>query len=87
MLLVLDRSAPLTEADVVLMQGIGPALTVANKADLPAAWEPVAPEVLTISAQRGDGIPTLASAIARRLVPEPPPPARVSPSARLRSDT
>ncbi len=73
-LLVLDRAAPLTEADVALMQGIGPALTVANKADLPAAWERVAPEVVTISAQRGDGIPTLASAIARRLVPEPPPP-------------
>ncbi len=72
--LVLDRSEPLTEADLALHETYGRAVVVANKADLPASWRPEGPEILTISAERGDGIEALAAAIARRLVPDPPAP-------------
>ncbi|MGE5756449.1 MAG: GTPase, partial [Planctomycetaceae bacterium] len=73
-LVVLDRSEPLHEADRALLAAHPRGLVVTNKADLPAAWGPGGPEVPTISAQRGDGLEALASAIARRLVPDPPPP-------------
>jgi tRNA modification GTPase len=72
--LVLDRSEPLTDADRALIETHACALVVANKADLAAAWQPDSPEVLTVSAERGDGIGHLASAIARRVVPDPPLP-------------
>ena len=36
-------------------------------------WHPEGPGILAISAERGDGIDMLASAIARRVVPDPPP--------------
>lgn len=72
--LVLDRSEPLTDADRALIADHPTALAVANKADLPAAWDPDPPAALSVSAERGDGIAELASAIGRRLVPEPPPP-------------
>jgi tRNA modification GTPase len=71
--LVLDRSEPLTEADLSLRETYPRALVVANKADLPPAWRPEGAEILTISAERGDGIEALAAAIARRLVPDPHP--------------
>jgi tRNA modification GTPase len=80
-LVVLDRSEPWTETDRALAEageGRGPTstptLTVANKSDLAAAWDPLGPEVATISAERGDGIEALTQALARRLVPTPPPP-------------
>ena len=74
LVVVLDRSEPLTDADRAVIEAFGGGLIVANKADLPAAWEPWAPQVLTISAERGDGIEALTPAIAHRLVPEPQPP-------------
>jgi tRNA modification GTPase len=72
--LVLDLSEPLTEADAALVAGLPSALVVANKADLPAAWEPTGRNMLVISAERGDGMETLMAALAQRLVPEPPGP-------------
>ena len=49
-------------------------MTVANKSDLPAAWEPLGSAIPTISAERGDGIESLIRTLAQRLVPTPPPP-------------
>jgi tRNA modification GTPase len=69
-LLVLDRSEPLTEEDYRLMAEYPAALVVANKVDLPAVWDS---EALAVSAARGDGIERLAAEIGRRLVPDPPP--------------
>lgn len=74
LLLVLDRSEPLTGADCDLLRAFPEALVVANKSDLPAAWGPSASGWLTVSAERGDGIDGLIAALTRRLVPEPPPP-------------
>jgi tRNA modification GTPase len=77
-LLVLDRSEPWTENDRSLVETIRTSpvasLIVANKADLPAAWEPLGATIVTISAERGDGIDSLTDALARRLVPAPPGP-------------
>jgi tRNA modification GTPase len=68
-LLVLDRSAPMTDDDRGLQRRYPGSLVVANKSDLPPAW---AFEGLNVSASRGDGIEELAREIGRRLVPEPP---------------
>jgi tRNA modification GTPase len=76
---VLDRSEPFTEVDQVLTEAASggrasaSTLTVANKSDLAAAWEPHDPGIITISAERGDGIEALTHALAHRLVPTPPP--------------
>ncbi len=71
-LLLLDRSLPLTEADSRLRDSVvaGNGLVVASKADLPAAWDSDA--MLAVSAVRGEGLDQLGAAIARRLVPNPP---------------
>ena len=55
------------------------ALWIANKSDLPPAWMAGqaglnAEEVVTISAQCGDGIDALVAAVTERLVPDPPLP-------------
>jgi tRNA modification GTPase len=71
---VLDRSEPLTDADRAILATHQLGLVVANKADLPAAWEADIPGLLTISAERGDGIEVLVETMARRLVPDPPSP-------------
>jgi len=76
-LLVLDRSEPLTGDDRALLARRPAALVVANKCDLPAAWDaaevgPISP--ITVSAERGDGVERLVAEAARRLVPEPPEP-------------
>lgn len=75
---VLDRSAP----EPVLPPPDGPPrLLVANKADLPPAWEPSAAggDLTLVSAATGAGVPELAAAIARRLVPAAPPPGAAVP--------
>ena len=69
-LLVLDRSEPLTDVDHRLMAEHPGALVVANKSDLTCVWEF---DGLIVSAERGDGIERLAAEIGRRLVPDPPP--------------
>jgi len=73
-LLVLDRSEPLTAADRGLIAAFPAALRLANKADLPVAWDAAEIGAMAVSAGRGDGIEGLIAAIARRLVPESPPP-------------
>jgi tRNA modification GTPase len=75
-LLVLDRSEPLTEEDRRLIAEHPGALAVANKADLPTAWDFAG---LAVSAARGDGVERLADEIGRRLVPDPPPPGSALP--------
>jgi tRNA modification GTPase len=73
--LVLDRSEPLTADDHALIASAPNALRVANKADLPSAWQANDQGVAaTVSAERGDGLDDLIREIARRLVPQPPPP-------------
>ncbi len=77
-LLVLDRSEPLTEVDRCLLASLpfSEALVLANKSDLPAAWEVETERpgslTLSISAERGDGLDHLSEAITRRIVPEQP---------------
>ena len=71
-LLVLDRSEPLTEDDRALLAEWPRALRIANKADLPVSWCAAEQGALEVSATRGDGIEPLVATIARRLVPDPP---------------
>jgi tRNA modification GTPase len=53
-------------------------LVVANKSDQPPRWSPV-PADLVVSAATGAGVPGLAAAIARRLVPIAPLPGAAVP--------
>lgn len=72
-LLVLDRSEPLTAADRELLEALPHALVTANKADLPTAWDAdEVPGAIAVSASVGQGIGDLAGRLAARLVPEPP---------------
>lgn len=73
-ILVLDRSEPLTPADHDLLMHWPSALVVASKVDLPAAWLPDRDTMLGVSASTGEGLPALAEVVARRLVLEPPAP-------------
>jgi tRNA modification GTPase len=73
-LVVLDRSVPLTDLDRAVIVEHSRGLFVANKCDLPAAWSPGDLDAVAISAERGDGIEELVATIASRLVPEAPPP-------------
>lgn len=72
-LLIWDRSGPLTAEDRALRHDYPGALVVASKADLPAAWDPEG-GFATVSALSGEGIDSLCARIAERLVPDPPPP-------------
>ena len=71
-LLVFDRSRPFSASDAALLARWPDALVIQNKSDLPAG-EPRAPG-LEISALAGRGLDELLATIARRLVPNPPPP-------------
>src|SRR5262249_32750457 len=76
-LLVLDRSEPLRAVDRALLDTCASTLVVANKCDLPPAWEP---ETLTrqgsmvcaVSAEKVEGLDALVGAVASRLVSEHP---------------
>ena len=73
-IVVIDRSnAP--EGEVLHLINANPdALLVANKCDLGDAWGQSLPgEAIVVSSLRGDGVETLASHIANRLVPIAPP--------------
>jgi tRNA U34 5-carboxymethylaminomethyl modifying GTPase MnmE/TrmE len=72
-LLVLDRSAPLDDEDRALIDRHRGGLLVANKSDLPAAWDASERGCLAISARNGAGLDALAVALVRALIPEPPP--------------
>ncbi len=79
---VLDRSEPLTDLDRSVLLDHPTALIVANKSDLPASWNEDELKALSVSAERGDGIELLVEAIAFRLVAEPPEPGSAMPIAR-----
>jgi tRNA modification GTPase len=71
-LVVLDRSRPLTEDDRDLLQLHAPEtrrLVIANKCDLPAAWpvEHAGADAIVVSAKEGSGIEALQRAIADTL--------------------
>lgn len=84
-LLVLDRSEPLTDVDRELLAEAGPgALIAANKCDLPPAWdsariEAEGPRLVSISAEAGEGLSRLVRAMESRLVPDPPAPGAAVP--------
>lgn len=71
-LLVFDRSRPFSASDAALLARWPDALVLQNKSDLPPG-EPRSPG-LEISALAGRGLDELLATIARRLVPNPPPP-------------
>src|SRR4029079_5460923 len=66
--LVLDRSSALTEDDLALLESTAarPRVVVANKSDLPAAWDvaALATSVIEVSARTGVGIEALRQALA-----------------------
>ncbi len=71
---VLDRSEPITPEDRAILLDYPGALVVANKSDLPSAWhERGSGASLSVSAERGDGVEALVGAIVDRLaLPVPP---------------
>lgn len=73
-LLVLDRSEPLSSSDFELIEGFPSALLVASKADLPIAWDAGSLGAHPVSTVRGDGMQDLVDEIGRRLVPAEIPP-------------
>jgi len=73
-LVVLDRSEPLTGLDRAVLADHPGAPVVANKSDLAPAWDEATVLALAASAGRGDGIGPLVAALAARLVPQAPPP-------------
>jgi tRNA modification GTPase len=76
--LVFDASMPWTVADQDLFESHGAALLVSNKSDLPAVPGPH-PAAVSVSAATSAGVDDLCQAIARRLVPLPPPPGEAVP--------
>jgi tRNA modification GTPase len=78
-LIVLDRSEALQAIDIELVASTRHAIVVANKSDLPAAWQPdelhAGPKpVVTVSAEHGAGLADLCAVIVRSLVPSVPKP-------------
>ena len=70
---VLDRSEPLTPADQAIRDDHPTALVVASKADLPPAWDDATRANLAVSAERGDGVEDLVAMLVARLnLPVPP---------------
>ena len=63
-LVVLDRSEPLTDIDRAVVSEQARGLIVANKCDLPAAWSPADLDAVAVSAQQGDGIEGLVATVA-----------------------
>ena len=78
-LLVLDVSMPITDADHLLMQDYPQAVRVANKSDLPPTWKASEIAAVAVSAERGDGLDLLMARIVARLVPNPPVPGAAVP--------
>jgi tRNA modification GTPase len=72
-LVVLDRSEPRNDLDRAVMADHPGALVVANKCDLPAAWDESEVGALAVSAGRGDGVEALVGAVAGSIVPDGPP--------------
>ncbi len=86
-LLVLDRSESLRSIDRQLIATISDALVVANKSDLEPAWRDgetglAEATVVTVSAERGDGMDSLVASMIERLVPVAPTPGEPIPFRR-----
>ena len=72
-ILVLDRSEPLTDDDSELLQQFPNAILAANKCDLAAKWNDESGRaVLEVSAANDTGIEALNSQLVKRLIPEMP---------------
>ena len=90
-MLVLDRSEGLRPIDRQLLVDAAGALVIANKSDLPAAWRSTnagleLEAIVTVSAERGEGVDELVGAIGKRLVPDPPLPREAIPFRRDQLD-
>jgi tRNA modification GTPase len=71
--IVLDASRPPHDDDFRLLANWPDALVVANKCDLPNAWDAALPTgAMLVSAVSGAGVSDLAAQIVSRLVPEVP---------------
>ena len=70
---VLDRSEPITPADQAIRDDHPTALVVASKADLPPAWDAATGADLAVSAELGDGIEDLVAMLVDRLNLSVPP--------------
>jgi tRNA modification GTPase len=83
-LVVLDRSQPLTHEDHEILRLCPRPIAVANKIDLPAAWDPavLSPSSQCVSAQSGMGVDHLLARIGSTVVPDPPPPGDATPFTR-----
>jgi tRNA modification GTPase len=77
--LVFDLSAPWTHNDEALRVAWPGALIVYNKCDLPPIASPNRPPGVHISAVQAGGVEGLVRELARRLVPEAPPPGTAVP--------
>lgn len=86
LLIVLDRSQPLTDDDQELLDAHPTAIILANKADLPdhtAGLLP--PHAIPVSSVTGDGLDRVQAAIVQKLIPhEPSPDALLPVTHRLR---
>jgi tRNA modification GTPase len=69
--LVLDRSDAMEDADRRLLAALPGAVRVANKCDREAAWPATETGFIEVSALLRDGLDTLIRAIVDRIVPEP----------------
>jgi len=76
---VLDRSCPMTRDDHELIASFPDALLVANKSDVRASWFEREVGALAISAATHEGLAQLLATISTRIVPSPPPPGTVVP--------
>jgi tRNA modification GTPase len=79
-IVVLDVSELPTDADLVLLDEWPAAIVVANKCDQSDCWGAALPaEALRVSSRTGSGLAELQRELARRLVPEVPPPGTLIP--------
>jgi tRNA modification GTPase len=76
--LVFDRNQAWSQSDQALLDAWPKVLVVHNKSDLPAA-PGERPAGLVLSALTGEAVEALSQEIARRLVPDPPPPGAAVP--------
>lgn len=69
---VIDGSRPLGEAERTVLAEYPDGFRVASKGDLPACWSAEDLDARRVSGLTGEGVEPLLAAIAGRLVPEPP---------------
>ena len=72
-IVVLDRSVPLAQEARDLFDTLDAHLVVANKVDLEPRWEPWNDAIIPVSAERGDGMERLLTAIRQQMVGDTPP--------------